>query len=77
MTLSVMQGHRLVIMLEFVQLFCCGGQKLSIFFYGCVRKMTAEKYCKYGEYGLFEHIFFLLLGTLSNVRLESEKFLFA
>ena len=30
-----------------------------------VREMTAKKSCKHGEYGLFEHFFFLLNHALS------------
>ena len=29
-----------------------------------VRKITVKKYCKYGKYELFEHLFFLFVGTV-------------
>ena len=29
-----------------------------------VKKMTVKKFCKYGEYGSFEHLLFLLCVSL-------------
>ena len=64
------QGHRVTGKLELVQSFCC---KLSAAKSGCVnqlkcvfvmaeyvKEMTEKKSCKYGEYGSFEHVLFLL-----------------
>ena len=32
-----------------------------------ITEMTGKKSCKYGEYGLFEHLLFLLLIHVSNI----------
>ena len=34
----------------------------------CVREMTVKKSCKYGEYGSFEHLLFLVVMCLFQGR---------
>ena len=55
--------------LELLQLCCCTvswviqtftvAQSLAVV--DCVREMAAKKFCEYGEYGLFEHLFLFLV----------------
>ena len=42
-----------------------------------VKNMTMKKFCKYGEYGLFEHLLFLFIGIIGPINWKSylEQFI--
>ena len=65
MTFIFIEGHRVTGNQELVQSFCCKSTQMFVMV-DYVREMTAKKSCKYGEYGSFEHLLFLLHTTIDD-----------
>ena len=67
MTLIFTQGHKVTVKLEHVQWLLHEATQMFVMI-DYVRKMTAKKSCKYGEYGPFEHLLFLFFNISSNAK---------
>ena len=67
MTLIFTQGHKVKGKLEHVLWFLHEATQMFVMI-DYVRKMTAKKSCKYGEYGPFEHLLFLFSNISSNAK---------
>ena len=60
MTLIFTHGPSVTGKVEPIQPCCCKVVETTqrVMIVDCVREMTVKKFCKYGEYGSFEHLLF-------------------